>query len=356
MILCGLLRSLRPPGGAVARLIPAGIATVLAVLLVAAAAAPAAAQPFLKFSLETRVDSQAVPILLALDRGYLKAEGLDVTIDPATGAQEVLSRVASGTYDFGLVDINALIRWRDQNPGVAMPAVFVIYNRAPFAVLARRSREIAAPKDLDGKRIGASVADGSLANLRLFARLNEVDPSRLRVDAVALPVREPMLASGQVDAISATTFTAVDLAARGVPAADIVVLPMADYGVVLYGQAIVAGPRLVAERGDTVRAVLRGVLRGLRDTVADPARAIEAVARRIDPQQTARELERLRMAVRDNIVTAEVRENGFGAVDMERLARSIDQLALGQEFRTKPRPADVFDPAFLPPRSDRLPR
>jgi NitT/TauT family transport system substrate-binding protein len=327
----------------------------LLALAVVSAGGPAVAQPFLKFSLDGRIDGEATPYLLALDRGYLKAEGLDVSIDPATGPQEVLTRVASGIYDLGVVDINALIRYRDQNPGVAMPAVFMVYNRPPFAVLARRSRGINGPQDLDGRRVGASAADGSLVNLRIFARLNDVDLAKLRLETVALAVREPMLASGQVDAISATTFTAIDLTARGVPADDIAILLMADYGVQLYGQAIIASPRLAAERGDTVRAFLRAFVNALKDTVRDPGWAIEVVVKRIDGRLRARELDRLEMALKGNILTSEVRANGFGAIEPARLARSIDQLALGYEFRAKPRAADVFDPAFLPPKLDRMP-
>ncbi|WP_170149424.1 ABC transporter substrate-binding protein [Rhodoplanes roseus] len=317
---------------------------------------PAAAQPYLKFSLDGRIDSEAAPFLLALEQGYLKAEGVDVTIDPAVSPQETLTRVATGTYDLGLVDINELIKFRDQNPGAAVRAVFMVENRPTYAVLARRSRGIAGPKDLGGKRIAASTTDGSLVHLLLFARLNDVDRGRLRLDTVAVPVREPMLASGQVDAISASVLTVVDLKARGVPAEDVVVLPMADYGVELYGQAIVVSAKMASERSEAVRGFLRAVVKAMQETVRDPARAVEALSRRIDGQQRSRELERLEIAISANLVTPEVKADGFGAVDMARLTRAIDQLGLVHEFRTKPKAADVFDPTFLPPLPERLPR
>ncbi|MDC7785982.1 ABC transporter substrate-binding protein [Rhodoplanes sp. TEM] len=348
MTIRGLLRRLP--------LLPVLAAAAVAAAVVLGGGATAAAQPFLKFTLDGRIDSDAAPFLLALDQGLLKAEGLDVSIDPAASPQEALARVAAGTYDLGVVDINALIKYRDQNPTAAMPAVFMIENRPPFAVLARRSRGIVDPKDLDGKRVGAATADGSAAYLQIFAKINGLDPARIRLETVALPVREPMLASGQVDAISASTLTAVDLEARGVPPGDIVVLPMADWGVVLYGQAIIASPRMLAERRDAVRGVLRAFVKALQETVRNPARAIDSVIKRIDPTHRERELARLRIAVAGSLLTPEVREIGFGAVDPARLARAIDQLALGYEFRVKPKAADVFDPALLPPIEDRLPR
>ena len=61
----------------------------------------------------------------------------------------------------------------------------------------------------------------------------------------SFPVREPMLAAGQVDAITGYSFTSyVDLKDKGVPVDDIVVLLMADYGVELYGNAILVNYKI----------------------------------------------------------------------------------------------------------------
>ncbi len=75
--------------------------------------------------------------------------------------------------------------------------------------------------------------------------------------------------------------------------------------------------------------------------------------RRDDGTKREVELERLRMAIRDNIVTPEVRAIGLGAIERSRLEEAIDQLALVTRFKAKPKPDDIFDPAFLPPAADR---
>jgi NitT/TauT family transport system substrate-binding protein len=62
------------------------------------------------------------------------------------------------------------------------------------------------------------------------------------------PLRETMLVRGDIDAITGFSFTSLlNLEARGVKAADIVVMPYADHGVKLYGNAIIASPKLIAE-------------------------------------------------------------------------------------------------------------
>src|SRR3954468_19140964 len=75
--------------------------------------APAAAETPLKFLLDFRFEGPSAPFVLPLDKGYYKAEDLDVTIDTANGSVEPIAKVASGAYDMGFADINALIRYRD---------------------------------------------------------------------------------------------------------------------------------------------------------------------------------------------------------------------------------------------------
>jgi NitT/TauT family transport system substrate-binding protein len=171
---------------------------------------------------------------------------------------------------------------------------------------------------------------------------------------VGFPVREPMLAAGQVDAITGFSFSSyINLKDRGVPVDDIVVLLMADYGVNLYGNSIIVSPKFAAEHPQAVKGFLRAFLKGLKDTVRDPATAVDSVIKRNDVAKKDVELERLNMALRDNVLTAEVKADGFGAVEAERLDKSIDQIALTYEFKAKPKGADIFDQSFLPPAADR---
>ncbi len=131
-------------------------------LILAAAAVllggPATAQTAIKFSLDFKFEGPAAPFLVAIDKGYFKAEGLDVTIDTAGGSLEPINRVASGTYDMGFGDINSLIKFRDANPATPIKAVFMVYNKPAFSIVGRKSRGVAKPKDLEGKKLGAPAA------------------------------------------------------------------------------------------------------------------------------------------------------------------------------------------------------
>ena len=176
----------------------------------------------------------------------------------------------------------------------------------------------------------------------------------MKIENIGLPVRDPMLQSGQVDAITGLSFSSfIDLKSMNVPVNDIVVLPMADYGVNLYGNAIIVGAKFAAEKPDAVKAFVRAYIKGLKETVKDPAAAVDPVLKRNDAARKSIELERLRMAIKDNILTPEVKANGYGAVDSDRLAKSIEQIALTYDFKNKAKAAEVFDGSFLPAAADR---
>lgn len=333
----------------------AGCSALAGLALAAALATTAAAEIRLSFTLDSSIAGPAAPFLLPLDNGAYKAEGLNVSIEEAANALEPITRVASGLFDMGFADINALIRFHDANPTTPVKAVFMVYNRPAYAVIGRKSRGIATPKDLEGKKIGAPAADPAFAQWPVFAQATGIDAGKVTIENVGLPVREPIFMAGQVDAITGLSFGAyIDLKDRGVPVEDMVVLPMADYGLALYGNAIIVNTKFAEAHPDAVKGFLRAFLKGLKETVKQPARAVESVLKRGDTARKATETERLTAAIRDSIVTPEVRTDGYGGVDGARFARAVDQMTAAYKFRNgKPKLEDVFDASFLPPPAER---
>lgn len=314
-----------------------------------------AAETDIKFSLDFKFEGPSAMFLLPLDKGYYKAEGVNVSIDSAAGSLEPINRVASGTYDMGFGDINSLIKFRDANPTVPLKAVFMVYNKPPFAIVGRKSRGVSKPKDLEGKKLGAPAPDGAYAQWPIFVKANGIDASKVTIENVGFPVREPMLAAGQVDAITGFSFSSfINLKDKGVPVDDISVLLMADHGVNLYGNAIIVNPKFAAAHPDAVKGFLRAYLKGLKETVKSPATAVDSVLKRNDVAKKATELERLKMAINDNIVTSEVKANGYGGIDAARFATAIDQIGLTYKWKNaKPKPEDIFDASYLPSAADR---
>ena len=175
----------------------------LSALMVSAASA----QTAVKFALDWKFEGPAAPYFVAIDKGYYKAEGLDVTIDTGPGSVAGIARVAAGTYPLGFFDINSLVKFRDQNPDKAVTAVMMVYDKPPFAIATTTKTGITKPKDLEGKVLGAPAADGAFAQWKAFVKENGIDESKVKIENIGFPVREPMLADGKVDAITGFSFS-----------------------------------------------------------------------------------------------------------------------------------------------------
>jgi NitT/TauT family transport system substrate-binding protein len=209
-------------------------------------------------------------------------------------------------------------------------------------------------KSLVGKKFGAPAADGAYAQWPIFKAVNGLDESTMKFENVGFPVREPMLASGDVDAVFGFSFSVfMNLKSRGLPVDDIVLILMSDHGVELYGNVLMVAPKFAAEKPAAVKGFIKALTKGLRDTVADPAAATATVIKRNDVAKAEVEKERLELSLKQNFVTPWVKANGYGGIDKARFAKSIDQIGLTFTFKNKPKVEDIFTEAFLPPPADR---
>ncbi|MBW7973957.1 ABC transporter substrate-binding protein [Bradyrhizobium sp. BR 10289] len=338
-----------------------GFTTIALRLLLAASIAltardaAAAETTAIHFTFDRPIDASMAPFFLAAKDGSLSAERLNVSFNSAAGSPEALARVAKGDSELALVDINELIRFRDKDDAAPIKAVFVLFNRAPYAIVARRSRGIHLLPDLDGKTIGVADSDLSMRLWPALAEQNGIDTSHLKFNKISAAVREPILSAGQVDAVAGFSYlSAVNLRDRGVPGGDLVVLRYADYGCEAYGFAVVANPAFAVAKPDAVKGFVRALIAGINATVKDPARAADEATSRMEDGDRDLERERLRTVLADNILTDEVKRNGLGGIEPARLERAIDQIAQDYKFRKRPAAADIFDDGFLPPVGSRL--
>jgi NitT/TauT family transport system substrate-binding protein len=303
----------------------------------------------IKFQLDWRFEGPAALFLVPAAKGYFKDAKLDVTIDAGNGSGGAVTRVASGTYDMGFADMAALMEFHANNPDAPNKpvAVMVVYNNTPASVMALKKSGIKTPADLNGKKLGAPVFDAGRRAFPIFAKANSV--SGVQWTAMDPPLRETMLARGDVDAITGFTFTSLlNLEARGVKAEDVVVLPYADFGVKLYGNVIIASPKILKENPAAVRAFLSAFAKGMKDVMAKPEAAIETVKARDGIINSALETRRLKLAIDTVINSADARAEGFGQIKGPRLSLMASQVS--DAFNTKSRVnADaVWNGSFLP--------
>ena len=323
--------------------------SLAAASLVTLAATVAQAQTSMPFTLDWKFEGPAGPYTLAIERGHYADEGLTVEISEGNGSLDAIPKVATGAFPVGFTDINSLMKFLDQNPDAPVTAVMMVYDKPPFAVVGRKSLGIETPKDLEGRVLGAPPTDGAWAQFPIFAAEQGLDMDQITVDPVGFPVREPMLAEGKVAAVTGFSFTSTLSTQRlGVAEEDISVLLMADYGVALYGNAVIVNTDFAEANPEAVTGFIRATARGWKDAIAEPEAAVESLVSRNPAADKELELRRLQLSVEGNVLTDYVKEHGMGGIDDERFARSIEQMKLVYDFQNEPDAARYFDASYLP--------
>ncbi|HZY20012.1 MAG TPA: ABC transporter substrate-binding protein [Ramlibacter sp.] len=327
--------------------------TAAACVLASAFGAATAQTTPLKFQLDWRFEGPAALFLTPAAKGYFRDAKLDVTIDAGNGSGGAVTRVASGSYDIGFADLAALMEFHANNPDAPSKpvAVMMVYNNTPASVMALKKSGIQRPADLNGKKLGAPVFDAGRRAFPIFAKANQV--GNVNWTAMDPPLRETMLARGDVDAITGFTFTSLlNLEARGVKASDVVVLQYPDYGVKLYGNVIIVNPKLIRENPAAIRSFLSAFTRGVKDVIANPKAAVADVKARDGIINADLETRRLQLAIDTVINSADARAEGFGQVNPARLSLMASQVSDAFNTKTRVNPEAVWNGSFLPARAE----
>jgi NitT/TauT family transport system substrate-binding protein len=314
----------------------------------------------LKMVLNWRYQGPQGWFFLAQDRGYFREAGVEIVMDQGNGSGAAVGSVASGSYDLGFGDINALIQLTAGRPaGSGTPlAVSAMYSRPPFTIAVKADGPIRTPKDLEGRTIGGPANDGALKLFPAFAKLTGIDPAKVQITNMQPNLREQMLQRGQVDGVFGFVNT-IRFSAKLVgidPDKDFRFINYGDHGMDLYSNALIVSRKLATDHPDKVSGIVRAINRGLADTLKDLDAAIEAVARREPLINRAVEKERLIATLRDEMSHPEVSRIGVGDVDDARFAKSIAIVVEANGLPRTPAPDEIFSRAFLPPPAERVTR
>jgi NitT/TauT family transport system substrate-binding protein len=308
----------------------------------------------IKFQLDWRFEGPAALFLLPAAKGYFKDEKLNVTIDAGSGSGATVTRVASGAYDMGFADMSALMEFTANNPTAPNKpvAVMMVYNSTPAAVLALKKSGIKTPADLNNKKLGAPVFDAGRKTFPIFAKVNHING--VTWTSMDPPLRETMLVRGDIDAITGFSFTSLlNLEARGVKTEDIVVLAYPDYGVKMYGNAIIVGEDFLKKNPEAVKGFLRAFTKGMKEVIADPKAGAATVKARDGIVNEELETRRLKLALDATVLTADAKAEGFGNISGPRLSLMASQVSDAYATKERVNPNAVWNGTLLPSAAER---
>lgn len=261
---------------------------------------------------------------VARDKGFWKRHGLDVSVARGSGSGAAAQAVSAGTFDFGMAATPTVIVQAAKK--LPITCIGQINYGALMGVGVLAGSPIRSPKELEGKKLGASVTSGEYPFMPLYAEKAGFDLKKVEILQVDGKVRERTLVEKQVDAVSAfATSTVPSLAPLGT---DVRFLLFSAVGIEFYGQSLTTQPpRLQQDRG-LCEAFVQGAMEAIQFTMTNFDEAVEIFLKansEVAISSTGKEYARIGLGLTNltNLVP-EVKQNGFGWADPAKVSTMAD--------------------------------
>src|SRR4026207_1799116 len=177
---------------------------------------------------------------VALEKGYYRQRGLDVDMQNSKGSGDSIAKVDTGRADVGLADSAVVIA--SSARGTKVKVVGMVFDKSPLNVWSRKEAPITKPKDLEGKTVGAPPGDGQRQMFPAFARLNNIDQTKVTWVNVEPAAKVPALAEKRVDAVADYT-TGLPFYEKAVGKGNAIMLPWAANGFDMYSMSLTCAAR-----------------------------------------------------------------------------------------------------------------
>ncbi len=261
--------------------------------------------------------SEITNLLVEPDKGFFKAQGVNLVYLPGAGGGDAIRNLLSGQADVAFTDPGSFFMALDK--GEKLRAIYDIYPQNVFNVVSLKSANITKPADLKGKRIGVySLSSGTRQNLLVMLHQAGLSESDVEIVVTGVLNFAPLL-QGQVDATAATDTGLLVGRKRGL--GEVNVMPVSDYLNVSSDLFVVREAAL-----EQKQPLLRAFLKAYRDSaawmIAQPEEAATLAGKRaIDGTDRAINLDVIQLR---NAASQSPPGRPLGAFDLQSLQKAAD--------------------------------
>ena len=314
----------------------------LALAAVFAGAGSASAQEKFTFALNWFAVGDHAAYWVALDKGYYKAKGLDVTLENSKGSGDSIAKVDTGRADAGLADAAVVIASKAR--GTTIKTVGMVFDKTPLNIFSLKSKPLAKPKDLEGATLGSPPGDAQRQMFPAFAKVNGIDASKVNWVNIEPAAKIAAVAEKRMDGVSDYT-TGLPLYEKAAGKGNVVMMPWANFGFDLYSMSIMASEKTMKERPKVLKAFLEASYMGWRDVMADPKAAMVIFKKRV-PEIDVDAISANMLMGLDLMKTEQYAKDGIGSIDDKRMCASVDLVNTYMGLPKKVECKDVYTKDF----------
>ncbi|MBS0540424.1 MAG: ABC transporter substrate-binding protein [Proteobacteria bacterium] len=315
----------------------------LAIAAMLAATGSASAQEKFTFALNWFAVGDHAAYWVALDKGYYKAKGLDVTLENSKGSGDSMAKVDTGRADAGLADVAAVVPFLSK--GGTIKVVGMVFDKTPLNIFSLKGKPLTKPKDLEGASLGSPPGDAQRQVFPAFAKLTGIDAKKVTWVNIEPAAKIAALVEKRMDGVSDYT-TGLPLYEKAGGKGNIVMMKWADFGFDLYAMSIMASAKTMKDKPKQLKAFLEASYMGWRDVMADPDAALAIQKKHVPELDLSTIKENMAMGL-ELMKTDQYRKGGIGSIDDKRMCASVDLMNNYMSMAKKVECKDVYTQEFF---------
>jgi NitT/TauT family transport system substrate-binding protein len=320
-----------------------------AIAIAAIGAAPfVRAQPQLTkltLTLEFTAGGFHSPLFLALQKGWFKEVGVDLTIVDGKGSAQTISLVGAGQSDLGYSQGGSMAIGRAK--GVPVKTVATILNKACYGLVFRKGEPYRNAADFKGKQILYNTASHEGAFLEGFlesAKMTKADVKLLGVDASS-KLSSVLSHKGDAAVVPVPYFVGLFEGKNEIDS-----LLFSDFGVKMADMGIVTSENAIKTKSGAIKgfvAVMSRAYQAVLDGSAEEAANALALARP-DLNLNVPLAARIFRAYRGNFNVPATEGKPVGFISDTVWNETIETLKRLQIVESNAKAADMVDKSFMP--------
>lgn len=277
------------------RLLRQGAGAGLA-LVAAPAVRTASAAEDINFQLDWIAYGRHAPYYVALDKGFYKDRGLNVSIQQGRGTLQGIRTLIAGQSQFIFQDIGVMLSVRSKE-GSKIKALACMYQKTPHTFFYMKNKGINAPKDIEGKKAAFSPGDSPRLMFPAFAKANGIDESKVSWLSVDPNSKNAVLLNYAVDGMVTYLFTLPVLQKAAKAGDEVGTFVYGDYGADFYSNGIGAMEEFIKAKPEVTKNFVQATMQGVADTLANPKEAVSILKKyqaQLDEEVALKEIEIIR--------------------------------------------------------------
>ncbi|MFC0526438.1 ABC transporter substrate-binding protein [Phytohabitans kaempferiae] len=282
---------------------------------------------------------------VALEKGFFREAGFDVTIQKGQGTGGNIKLVVTGQADYTPIDLTGgLLSFGQPDASKDFTVVAAIQQRTMAAIASTADKGIKTPKDLEGKKL-ADTPGSVVRNLfPTYAKLANIDYNKVDWQDGQAAELIGTLASGKVDGIGQFVVGRPTIAA--VTKKEPTFLPYSDYLTDLYGNVLATSTKNAKEKPEEVKRFTGALLKGLEYSLANPQEAA-TILKKYEPA-TVEAAAKAEIELMASFVRSAGSGEKVGTIDTQRVARSIAILQGAGQIPAGITPEQIISVDLLP--------